>query len=130
MNIIDHLSLGVPDIPEAIDFYDRLMETLGYEQLGTSATFAAYGKETIQFLLMAPEDEQSYTSGNGTHVCFVATTKDSVDAFHAFAIARGGKCDGKPDKRPDYPAPNVYTTFIRDPFGHKLEAIYNGFNTL
>jgi catechol 2,3-dioxygenase-like lactoylglutathione lyase family enzyme len=129
MNIIDHLSIGVPDILQAIDFYDGLMETLGCKRLATSESFAAYGKETIQFLLMLPADEQAYTSGNGTHICFTANAKENVDAFHAFAMANNGQCDGQPGPRYGYPIPYVYTTFVRDPFGHKLEAIFNGFSS-
>jgi catechol 2,3-dioxygenase-like lactoylglutathione lyase family enzyme len=129
MNIIDHLSIGVPDLKHAATFYDGLMETLGCKRLATSDRFAAYGKDTVQFLLMLPADGQLFTKGNGTHICFRANTKDSVDAFHVFAIANGGRCDGQPDSRPDYPIPNVYAAFIRDPFGHKLEVIFNGFST-
>jgi len=37
---------------------------------------------------------------------------------------------GVPDvarRRAAYPIPDVYTAFVRDPFGNKLEAIHNGF---
>jgi catechol 2,3-dioxygenase-like lactoylglutathione lyase family enzyme len=129
MNIIDHLSIGVPDLIQAIDFYDGLMEKLGNKRLATSLDFAAYGKDTVQFLLMLPANGKTYSKANGTHICFSAETKDAVDAFHVFAIANGGQCDGQPGARSGYPIPNVYTTFVRDPFGHKLEAIFNGFST-
>ncbi|TDF35653.1 VOC family protein [Alteromonadaceae bacterium M269] len=129
MNIIDHLSIGVPDIKQATSFYDGLMETLSCKRLATSDGFAAYGKDTVQFLLMLPADGQAYTPGNGTHICFAANTRDSVEAFHAFAVENGGQCEGQPGPRPEYPIPNVYTTFVRDPFGHKLEVIFNGFST-
>ena len=127
MSIIDHLSVGVPDIEAACAFYDGLLKTLGVRRLATSGGFAAYGTDAVQFLAMTPENGGTYTPGNGTHICFAAPSQDAVRAFHAFAVEHGGADDGAPGSRPAYPAPNVFTTFVRDPFGNKLEAIHNGF---
>lgn len=127
MNIIDHLSVGVPAVDEATEFYDAVMGALGVQRLATTQAFAAYGQGGVQFLLMQPENGATYTAGNGTHICFVAETPGAVDRFHQAALAQGGTCDGKPGPRPGYPKPDVYTTFVRDPFGNKLEAIHNGF---
>ena len=127
MNIIDHLSVGVPDIEAACTFYDGVLKTLDIGRLATSDGFAAYGAGAVQFLVMKPENGDTYTTGNGTHICFAAPTQEAVRAFHAAALARGGICAGEPGPRVAYPAPNVYTAFVRDPFGNKLEAIHNGF---
>ena len=128
MNIIDHLSVGVPTIDKATDFYDKVLETLGVQRLATAQAFAAYGQDAVQFLLMKPENGEPYTAGNGIHICFVAETPGAVDRFHRAAIAQGGRCEGEPGPRPGYPKADVYTTFVRDPFGNKLEAIHNGFS--
>ncbi len=128
MNIIDHLSVGVPDIEAACAFYDGLLKTLGASRLATSDAFAAYGDGAVQFLVMKPENGNSFSTGNGTHICFAAPSQEAVDAFHSFAMANEGTCEGQPGPRAAYPAPNVYTTFVRDPFGNKLEAIHNGFS--
>ena len=45
MNIIDHLSVGVPETEGACRFYDGLMETLGCNRLATSEAFAATGNK-------------------------------------------------------------------------------------
>lgn len=127
MNIIDHLSLGVPGIPEATAFYDKVLGTLGVQQLAATEGFAAYGQEAVQFLLMKPENGAAYTAGNGTHICFSAETPGAVDRFHQAALSNGGTCAGEPGPRSGYPKPDVYTAFVRDPFGNKLEAIHNGF---
>lgn len=127
MNIIDHLSVGVPSIEEGRKFYDPVMETLGYTCLAATEGFAAYGKDAVQFLIMMPENGEAYTAGNGVHICFVAPTQDSVNAFSSAAQANGGADAGAPGPRPGYPKPDIYTTFVRDPFGNKLEAIHNGF---
>lgn len=128
MNIIDHLSVGVPDIDAACSFYDGLMETLGYQCLAKTDGFAAYGADSVQFLIMKPGDGGAYSAGNGTHICFVASAQSHVDAFHRVAVESGGTCEGEPGPRPGYPKPDVYTAFVRDPFGNKLEAIHNGFS--
>ncbi len=129
MNIIDHLSLGVSSIDKATSFYDGLLETLGVGCLAVTDTFAAYGDGSVQFLVMKPEDGKSFSVGNGTHICFIAPSQESVDSFHKYAKNNGGICEGMPGLRTNYPIPGIYTAFIRDPFGNKLEAIFNGFNS-
>lgn len=127
MTIIDHLSVGVPDIEKACAFYDAVLETLNITRLATSEAFAAYGQGAVQFLAVKPENGAPSAAGNGTHVCFVAPSQSAVDGFHAAALRNDGTCEGAPGPRPDYPASNVYAAFVRDPFGNKLEAIHNGF---
>ncbi|KUO55749.1 MAG: hypothetical protein APF82_09955 [Sphingomonadales bacterium BRH_c42] len=127
MNILDHISLGVTSIDDARRFYDPAMEVLGLSCLAANNAFAAYGKDAVQFLLMVPTDGAAYTQGNGTHVAFRADNQATVEAFHTAAITAGGVCAGAPGPRPDYPASDVFAAFVRDPFGHKLEAIHNGF---
>lgn len=127
MNIIDHLSLGVPDIEKACQFYDGLMATIGCSRLANTDGFAAYGTDAIQFLTMLPENGQASTAGNGVHICFVAASQEAVKNFHAYAVANGGACAGEPGPRPGYPLPEVFTTFVHDPFGNKLEAIHQSF---
>lgn len=127
MNILDHISLGVPSIEDARKFYDPAMVTLGLDCLAANGAFAAYGKGSVQFLLMVPANGSAFSQGNGTHVAFRAESTDAVDNFYAAALQVGGVCSGKPGPRPDYPTSDVYAAFVRDPFGHKLEAIHNGF---
>ena len=127
MNIIDHLSVGVSDIEKACRFYDPVLETLDCPRLATSEAFAAYGRDAVQFLIMQPHNGAGNSAGNGTHICFVAPSREAVDAFHAAAMGEGGFDAGAPGPRPGYPKAEIYTAFVRDPFGNKLEAIHNGF---
>lgn len=129
MNIIDHLSVGVPAIDLATKFYDEVLGALGIQKLAVTDAFAAYGKDTVQFLLMKPENGALYSTGNGTHICFSAEMPGAVDRFHRAALEQGGTCEGEPGPRPAYPIADVYAAFVRDPFGNKLEVIHNGFST-
>lgn len=127
MNILDHISVGVPSVDDARQFYDQVLQELGLNCLAANDAFAAYGKDAVQFLLMVPANGKEFTRGNGTHVAFRAETTAAVKRFHDTAIQVGGICSGKPGSRPDYPAADVYAAFVIDPYGHKLEAIHNGF---
>ncbi len=127
MNIVDHLSVGVSDIGKACEFYNGLMTILGCELLAKTDGFAAYGNGAPQFLTMLPGDGGNYSAGNGTHIALVAKDKETVDAAHRFALQAGGTDNGAPGTREAYPKPDVYTGFVIDPFGNKLEFIHNGF---
>ena len=128
MNIIDHLSVGVSSVAEGTAFYNEVMATLGYDLIVATDGFAAYGKGVPQFLLMTPYDGRLFSAGNGVHIAFAAQSAQAVESFHQQACNRGGRCVGKPDNRPAYPKTDVYAAFVRDPFGNKLEAIFNGFS--
>lgn len=128
--MIDHLSVGVPDIAKARSFYDPVLQVLGISCLDSDEDFAAYGCTRPEFLLLLPFDGRGATAGNGTHIAFSAADAASVDAVHAAALSNGGTDEGTPGPRDFYPMPGVYTAYVRDPFGNKLEIIANGFSTL
>ena len=54
--------------------------------------------------------------GEGNHVAFRADTRAQVDAFHAAALAAGGRDNGGPGLRDHY-GPNYYAAFALDPDG-------------
>jgi len=58
----------------------------------------------------------------GAHLCFRAPDRAAVRAFHAAALAAGGRDDGAPGLRPLYHA-DYYGAFVLDPDGHHLEAV-------
>jgi hypothetical protein len=45
-----------------------------------------------------------------------------VQAFHAAALAAGGRDDGVPGLRPKY-HPDYYGAFVLDPDEHRVEAV-------
>jgi catechol 2,3-dioxygenase-like lactoylglutathione lyase family enzyme len=60
--------------------------------------------------------------GEGTHVAFRVKTRAEVDAFHAAALAAGGKDNGAPGLRDVY-GPNYYAAFVHDFDGINIEAV-------
>jgi catechol 2,3-dioxygenase-like lactoylglutathione lyase family enzyme len=63
-------------------------------------------------------------AASGLHICFDAPSRQSVDAYHAAALAAGGSDNGKPGLRPEY-SPTYYAAFAIDPDGYRIEA-YSG----
>ncbi len=58
----------------------------------------------------------------GFHLAFIAASREAVDAFHAAALRHGGLDEGPPGIREHYD-PGYYAAFVRDPDGHRLEAV-------
>jgi len=119
--MIDHVSIGVRDIAKTKRFYDAALKPLGYNCLSEGDGSLGYGAAAVRLWIGAtgrpvPADEQS-----GLHFCFAAPTRRSVDAFHAAALAAGGRDNGTPGLRADYGA-NYYAAFVIDPDGYRLEA--------
>jgi catechol 2,3-dioxygenase-like lactoylglutathione lyase family enzyme len=127
MPLVDHLSVGVNDIAKARSFYDPVLKSIGAECIASDDSFAAYGRDRIEFLLLKPFDGEKPTHGNGTHIAFAVSSEEKVSKTHQIAIEHGGKNEGEPGPRSDYPM-SVFTAFVRDPVGNKLEIIFNGFS--
>ena len=120
---LDHVYVAVRDVEISEGFYDRVMPTLGCRKISNYPDAACYGKQFPEFWVQVPADGQPASVGNGTHIGFIAPSKEAVDAFHGAAVAAGGADDGTPGPRPDYGAA-YYGGFIRDPDGHKIEATF------
>lgn len=122
-SIISHTSVGTNDFDRATSFYDRVLPTLGANRIMEHPGAVAYGKMFPEFWVQTPADGGKATCGNGTHIGFIAPSKDAVHAFHDAALAAGATDDGAPGPRPHYGDP-YYGCFVRDPDGHKIEAAY------
>ena len=122
-SILSHISIGTNDFDRAIAFYDQVLSTLGCNRLMEHPGAIAYGKQYPEFWVVIPLDRQPATVGNGTHVSFIAPTKEAVQAFYEAALAAGGIDEGAPGGRSEYGEP-YYGCFVRDLDGHKVEAVF------
>lgn len=122
-SILSHVSIGTNDFGRAVAFYDAVLPTIGCRRMLSHPGAAAYGKRFPEFWVQTPIDGRPAGVGNGTHVGFLAPTRESVDRFHAAALAAGATDDGAPGPRPQY-GPAYYGCFVRDLDGHKVEAMY------
>ncbi len=119
--MIDHLSIGVRDVARAKRFYDAALAPLGYRCLSAGESSLGYGDGAVALWIGAAERPVPPDDKSGLHVCFAAPTRRSVDAFHAAALAQGGKDNGKPGLRRDY-GDSYYAAFAIDPDGYRIEA--------
>jgi catechol 2,3-dioxygenase-like lactoylglutathione lyase family enzyme len=120
--MIDHISVGVADLNRAARFYEATLAPLGLSRLVTRPATIGFGKTYPEFWInlraaMAPVAHES-----GTHICLRARTTGDVDAFHAAALATGGRSDGAPGLR-QHERVRYYAAFVIDPDGNRIEAV-------
>jgi catechol 2,3-dioxygenase-like lactoylglutathione lyase family enzyme len=120
--MIDHVSIGVRDLAAAARFYEAALAALGYSKLIVRPTNIGFGRKYPDFWLNERRNMTPVDPDSGTHICLRAPDTQSVDAFHAAALAAGGATDGQPGLRPEYTA-GYYAAFVRDPEGNKIEAV-------
>ncbi len=124
--MIDHVGFSVSDIKRSRVFYDAALKPLGLsvlmeatpDQTESGGTAIGYGTDGAAFFWIADKERV----GEGTHLAFSADRRADVDAFHAAALAAGGKDNGAPGLRPDY-GPDYYAAFVHDPDGANIEAV-------
>jgi catechol 2,3-dioxygenase-like lactoylglutathione lyase family enzyme len=119
---LSHVSLGTNDFARAKAFYDAVLGALNVRCVMDFPGGAGYGRAFPEFWIQLPHDRQAASVGNGVHVCFSATSKEEVQAFHRLALELGGQDDGAPGLRKEY-AQNYFAAFVRDPDGNKIEAM-------
>ena len=122
--MLGHLSFGVEDLERAAQFYDRILAPLGFVRVWSNERGAGFGpKGGGDKLALFARPGQVVPPGPGFHLAFDAPSRAAVDAFHAAAMAAGGRDAGAPGPRPHYSA-SYYAAFVIDLDGCKLEAVH------
>jgi catechol 2,3-dioxygenase-like lactoylglutathione lyase family enzyme len=124
--MLDHIGIAVSSIERSRAFYDEALKPMGISLLWeigpgrteSGGTALGYGSEGKPFFWIGDNERV----GQGTHVAFTAASRADVDAFHAAALAAGGRDNGGPGLRPHY-HPNYYGAFVLDPDGINVEAV-------
>ncbi len=126
--IFDHVSIGVRDIERAKAFYLPVLGALGLLPVMDKGFAVAFGNGTGRQWLWISEPlakDRDVKPNNGAHIALLAKSRAGVRAFHAAAMANGGRDDGAPGLRPEY-TPTYYGAFVLDPDGNKIEAVCRG----
>lgn len=122
--MIDHVGFAVSDFARSRTFYVQALAPLGFAPVMDVTREQSGHYEGTGF---GPPGRPQFWIGNGervgaTHVAFTAASRAAVDAFHAAALAAGGRDNGAPGLRPHY-HPDYYGAFVLDPDGYNVEAV-------
>jgi catechol 2,3-dioxygenase-like lactoylglutathione lyase family enzyme len=121
--MIDHIGIGVRDYARSQEFYKRALAPLGYAVVKELAfgderfTGLGVGGRPDFWIEADPEAKRE-----AVHIAFACKDRGEVDAFHAAALAAGGRDNGKPGPRAEY-HPGYYGAFVLDPDGNNIEAV-------
>ena len=118
--LIDHVHFVVADLAASRRFYTAIFGVLGIP-------LTLSGEDYFSCDELYVSSSTSKAAGELTghhHLAFQARDRAMVDAFHAAAIAAGGRDHGKPGERSYHPG--YYAAFVLDPDGNNIEAVYHG----
>ena len=130
---VDHLDLVVTDLERSLDFYNGLLEPLGFtrnsEIAGERGERVVYiggtGGASVSLRQARsdahPTPYDRYAVGIH-HLCFVAPGREVVDERFAWLRDRGAEIESEP-REYDY-TPGYYAVFFYDPDGIKLEIVH------
>ena len=124
--MIDHVGFAVTNLERSRAFYDAALRPLGLaaimevgpDKTESGGSAIGYGQDGNPFFWIGDNERP----GEGTHVALTVDSRAEVDAFHAAAVAAGGRDNGAPGLRPHY-GPNYYAAFVFDPDGANIEAV-------
>ncbi|MFL9823738.1 VOC family protein [Rhodoplanes sp. SY1] len=124
--MIDHVGFPVADYAVSRAFYAAALAPLGYSlimEFGPDETdmghaAAGFGRDGKPDFWIGGEGGLTGV----LHVALAAPDRVTVDAFHAAALAAGGRDNGGPGLRPHY-HPSYYAAFVLDPDGHNIEVV-------
>ncbi len=113
--IFDHVGYNVGDFERSKAFYLQALAPLGIGVAAEGEGWAMFGRPGLWIGALG-------AAPTGIHVAFAAADRAQVRAFHAAALAAGGRDNGAPGLRPHYHA-NYYGAFVFDPDGNNVEAV-------
>lgn len=125
--MLDHISFVVRDFDESFAFYEKALAPLGITPLMRFPGVCGFGKDRKPFFWIGSGKPDFWGDSCEArrapmHVAFSAKSRDEVAAFHAAALAAGGKDHGGPGIRAQY-HPGYYGAFVIDPDGNNVEAV-------
>jgi len=115
MAFIDHLAIPVRDMAASTQFYEAALAPFGIEMTEVEGA-VGFHLGSVDFFVTEGEPAAPM------HIAFAAPDRATVEAFHAAALAAGGRNNGSPGLRPQYHA-DYFGGYVLDPDGHNVEAV-------
>jgi len=133
--MLDHMTFRVADMARSKAFYGAALAPLGYTLqyekdfdgtlvvgFGQAGDATDGGAMIDTWLVCGLDAGATAEPSTCCHLAWRAPSRPAVDAFHAAALAAGGRDNGAPGLRPQYHA-NYYGAFVIDPDGNNVEAV-------
>jgi catechol 2,3-dioxygenase-like lactoylglutathione lyase family enzyme len=114
--LVDHVHLRVGDLAASKRFYRAVLEAIGRGDAIQEAEDHFAADELWIDLADGPVSH--------VHLAFQADGPETVRAFHAAALAAGGRDNGGPGERSYHTG--YYAAFAFDPDGNNVEAVFHG----
>ena len=101
--MIGFVMVGTNNLDKAINFYDKLLNTINLQRVVTNEKYAGYSlkdkTDDVEFYVTNPVNKEKATFGNGTQISFLVNSKDLVNKFYNTGIKLGGADEGAPGIR-------------------------------
>jgi catechol 2,3-dioxygenase-like lactoylglutathione lyase family enzyme len=129
--MFNHIMVGSNDIDRSKTFYNAVLATLGFAG-EPIVNVAASGHKRVfyrhdgnSFGVSEPINGEPATHANGGTIGFKCESAEQVKRFHDVAVAHGGtSIEGPPGPRDAGALGTVHLSYVRDPDGNKLCALY------
>jgi catechol 2,3-dioxygenase-like lactoylglutathione lyase family enzyme len=120
--VIDHFGIICADYAKSKEFYDAVLEVLGYTRQMDVGPGIGYGRDGKPDFWI--EDGTGRQATAGIHFAFQAAGGDEVRAFYDAALDLGAESLHAPRIWPEY-HPGYFGAFVRDPDGNNVEAVFH-----
>jgi len=127
--MLNHVMLGSNDIERSKRFYDAVLGVLGAAEGARSVSASGhtrvfYRHDGSTFGISEPINGQPATAANGSTVGFKCSSPEQVKEFHDVAVAHGGVSIEDPPGLRSGAMGAMHLSYVRDPDGNKLCALY------
>ena len=131
--MFSHIMVGTNDIEKAKTFYTAVLGTLGFSgepmknvsDSGHTRLFYMHNGGVLA--ISEPINGEPACFANGGTIGFRCDSADQVKAFHDAGVANGGSTDqDPPGLRAGGGLGPMHLSYVRDPDGNKLCAMYRG----
>lgn len=126
--MFSHIMVGSNDIERSKGFYTATLATLGASEpmvdVKDGKTRLFYMANGGIFSVSEPIDDAPATAANGGTVGFACATPEQVKEFHDVAVANGGISIEDPPGERTTNMGSMHLSYVRDPDGNKLCAMY------
>jgi len=127
--MFNHIMVGSNDIERSKRFYDAVLGLLGAGEPVRNVANSGhvrlfYRHDGNTFCITQPINDEPATAANGSTFGFKCNSPEQVQAFHDIGVANGGTSIEAPPGLRKGSLGELYLSYVRDPDGHKLCALY------